>query len=189
MDFNHDIEACLEVLRSGGTILYPTDTVWGLGCDATNEAAVQRLFELKQRPRNKQMILLLADERELLKWVTQPDFAVFDYLRTVSKPTTVIYDGVVGVAPSVIAEDGSAAFRIVREPFCKTLIKRLRRPLVSTSANLSGEPTPRIYADIPDAVKSGVDYVVEYRRDDAFAGAPSAVVRWSAGGQVTILRE
>ncbi|MBE7169908.1 MAG: Sua5/YciO/YrdC/YwlC family protein [Williamsia sp.] len=189
IDFSADIENCLRVLKEGGLILYPTDTVWGLGCDATNEAAVEKLYALKQRPSSKQFILLLADERDLMKYITQPDPAVFDYLQTVQKPTTVVYDGVIGIAGSAVAEDGSAAFRIVKEVFCKNLIKRFRKPLVSTSANLSGETTPKLYGDISPAIKAGVDYIVQFRRDDLEVREPSAVVRWNGNGQVTVIRE
>ena len=187
-DFSADVENCLQVLREGGTILYPTDTVWGLGCDATDEAAVNKLYALKQRPPGKQFILLLADERDLMKYITQPDPAVFDFLQTVQKPTTIIYDGVVGVAANVAAEDGSVAFRIVREEFCKHLIKRFRKPVVSTSANLSGEPTPRLYQEISPAIKAGADYVVQYRRDDLALREPSAVIRWNGEGRITVIR-
>ena len=187
-DFEDDIEKSLAVLRAGGTLLYPTDTVWGLGCDATDEAAVGKIYALKNRPASKQCILLLAGERELLKYITQPDFAVFDYLRSVPRPTTVIYDGAINLAPSVIAADGSAAFRIVRDPFCKTLIKRLRKPLVSTSANLSGEPAPRFFDEIPDRIKTGVDYAVGHRRNDHTPGEPSAIIRWHADGSRTVIR-
>ncbi len=188
-EFDEDIEKSLAVLRSGGTILYPTDTVWGLGCDATDEDAVNRVYALKQRPKNRQFILLLADERDLIKYVTALDLAVFDFLRSVSKPTTVIYDGVIGLAPSVIGADGTAAFRLVKEPFCKTLIKRLRKPLVSTSANLSTAPTPRFYHEIDEAVKTGVDYMVHYRREDTAPQEPSAVIRWKGEGNITVIRE
>src|SRR6187551_1085044 len=109
MDFSNDIENCLTVLQQGGTILYPTDTVWGLGCDATNAQAVEKLYRLKQRPTEKSMVLLLADERDILKYVTQLDLHVFDYLKTTRKPTTVIYKGVIGIAGNVINTDGSAA--------------------------------------------------------------------------------
>ena len=188
IDFSSDIENCLRVLKDGGTILYPTDTVWGLGCDATDEAAVDKLNRLKQRPASKRFILLLADERDLMQYITQPDPAVFEYLRTMQKPTTVIYEGVIGVAANVIAGDGSVAFRVVKEPFCKNLIKRLRKPVVSTSANLSGEPTPRLYSEISSPVKAGADYVVHYRRDDAVAREPSAIIRWHANGTTTVIR-
>src|SRR3982750_312594 len=141
IDFSEDIDHCLQVLQSGGIILYPTDTIWGLGCDATNEAAVAKIFSIKQRSEAKSLIVLLADERHVLQYVAAPDLAVFDYLDTVQKPTTVVYDNVIGLASNLLAADGSAGIRIVKETFCKHLIRRFRKPLVSTSANISGEPS------------------------------------------------
>jgi len=180
-DFTADIENSIKVLRQGGVILYPTDTVWGLGCDATNAAAVEKIFAIKQRPAAKSLIVLVADEREVLQYVASPDLGVFDYLQSATRPTTVIYDGAIGLADNVVAEDGSAGIRIISEPFCKHLIRRLRKPLVSTSANTSGQPTPRIFDEIPDAVKQSVDYIVQYRRNDQRVAEPSAVIKWKNG--------
>lgn len=187
MDFTKDIEQCLQVLRAGGIILYPTDTIWGLGCDATNAAAVEKIYALKQRPEAKSMIVLLADERELLQYVSAPDLGIFDYLNSVTKPTTVVYKGGIGLADNVIADDGSIAIRIVKDPFCKHLIKRFRKPVVSTSANISGQEAPRTFKEISGVIKEGVDYIVQYRQDDETPATPSAVIKWE-NGQVTILR-
>ena len=187
MEFNHDVEKSLEALDQGGLLLYPTDTVWGLGCDATNATAVKKIYDLKQRTASKSMIVLLADERDILQYVAGIDLAVFDYLDKVSKPTTVIYHGAIGLADNLVNEDGSIAIRIVKEDFCRHLIKRFRKPIVSTSANLSGEPTPRNFAEIPEHIQKAVDYVVEYRQNDHSIAAPSAVVRWE-NGEVTVIR-
>ena len=187
MEFNHDVEKCLEILNQGGVILYPTDTVWGIGCDATNDEAVKKIYEIKNRPGSKSMIVLLADERDLLQYVAGTDLAVFDYLDTVHKPTTVIYDGAIGLADSLVNEDGSIAIRIVKEDFCRHLIKRFRKPIVSTSANLSGEPTPANFAGISNDIIGKMDYVVKYRQDDHSTAAPSSVVRWQ-NGEVTVIR-
>ncbi|AXY78048.1 threonylcarbamoyl-AMP synthase [Paraflavitalea soli] len=187
MDFNTDVENSLSVLQAGGLILYPTDTIWGIGCDATNADAVRRIYELKKRPESKSMIVLLADQRDLLQYVASPDLAVFDFLEAATKPTTVIYDGAIGLADNLVGQDGTIAIRIVQETFCKHLIKRFRKPIVSTSANISNEPAPRTFADIPEAIKQQVDYVVQYRQQDAAIAAPSAVVRWERG-QVTVIR-
>ena len=178
MDFTIDVEKALATLHAGGVILYPTDTVWGIGCDATNAAAVQKIYELKRRDETKSMIVLLADERDLIKYVASVDLAVFDYLETVSKPTTIIYDGAIGLADNLVAGDGSIAIRIVKEDFCRHLIKRFRKPIVSTSANISGSATPAIFTDVEQAIKSGVDYIVQYRQDDNEPKQPSSVVRW-----------
>ena len=188
VDFEEDIIECLAVLKAGGLILYPTDTVWGIGCDATNAVAVERVYRLKKRPDEKAMIVLVADEREVLQYVAAPDLQVFDYLQETKKPTTVIYQGAIGLADNLIAEDGSIAIRICKENFCKHLIKRFRKPIVSTSANISGEPVNLLFESIPGEIKSGVDYIVHYRQDDEVKAQPSSVIRWD-NGRVEILRE
>jgi L-threonylcarbamoyladenylate synthase len=186
--FNTDIEACLRVLESGGLILYPTDTIWGIGCDATNEAAVEKIFTLKKRIETKALIVLIADERSLLQYVASPHIEVFDYIQGVSKPTTIIYENAIGLAGNLLAEDGSVGIRICADEFCKHLIKRFRKPIVSTSANVSGFPPPKVFSDIDIAVKEGVDYVVHYRQDDMTPVEPSAVVKCGKDGRFTILR-
>jgi L-threonylcarbamoyladenylate synthase len=189
MDFEQDLSAALLALRNGGTILYPTDTIWGLGCDATDEAAVSKIFTLKQRPENKSLVVLLADVRDLLKYLAhlRPDMA--DMIAGFDRPTTVIYEGALDLAPNVINEDGSVAIRIVKEPFCKHLIKRLRKPLVSTSANLSGQPSAATFAAIDPAIKAGVDYVVNYRQDDVTPAQASRIIKIQRDGAVLVIRE
>ena len=188
-DFESDIERCLVVLEQGGTILYPTDTVWGIGCDATNAEAVQKVFSIKERPDNKSLIVLVADEKELMRYVTDPDPQVFDFLKNAKKPTTVIYNGAVGLAPNVLHENGSVAIRVVQDKFCKHLIKRFRKPIVSTSANISGDPTPRRFTEILNHIITNVDYVVTYRQDEEADAQASAVVRLNRDGTPTYLRE
>lgn len=187
MDFQPDVEKCLEVLRAGGLILYPTDTIWGIGCDATNAAAVDKIFRLKHRADSKSLLVLLADERDVLQYVAGADLQVFDYLQQVKKPTTVIYDDALGLADNLIGSDGSVGIRVVQDTFCKHLIKRLRKPIVSTSANISGQPSPSCFAKVDPAIKAGVDYIVQYRQDDVSEAVPSAIVRWHKG-VVTVLR-
>jgi L-threonylcarbamoyladenylate synthase len=187
-NFENDITQSLEALQAGGLILYPTDTIWGIGCDATDSAAVAKVYQLKQREAAKSLIVLMTDKRDILKYTSQPDLGVFDYLASVQKPTTVIYEGAIGLAPNLINADGTIAIRIVDDPFCRHLIKRLRRPLVSTSANISGERAPAFYAEVDPRVKAGVDYVVEHRRDDRTPSEPSAIIKWNAGGAPTIIR-
>ncbi len=186
-DFEKDIEQCLKVLNSGGIILYPTDTVWGIGCDATNSVAVEKIYTLKKRSDEKAMIVLVADEREILQYVASPDLQVFDYLQQSEKPTTVIYDGAIGLADNLVGSDGTVAVRICNEEFCRHLIKRFRKPIVSTSANISGQPTAGIFSQISDEIKKGVDYIVNYRQDDKSTAKPSAVIKWDKG-VVTIIR-
>jgi L-threonylcarbamoyladenylate synthase len=187
MTYDYDIDKCLEALRAGGLILYPTDTVWGIGCDATNPQAVQKIYDLKKRPDEKAMIVLVADERVVLQYTAAPDLAVFDHLQTVSKPTTVIYNGAIGLAENLVAADGSIAIRICKDPFCKALIKRLRKPIVSTSANISGQPVAKNFSEVTGEIKSGVDHIVRYRQDDNTVASPSSVIKWE-NGKIIILR-
>ncbi len=188
MNFDIDIEEALTVLKSGGLILYPTDTVWGLGCDATNDAAVARIYALKKRSDEKSLIVLLADENEILKYVTQPNPKIFDYIKGIHKPTTFIYEGAANLAQNMIQADGSIGIRITSDPFCKKLINRFGKPLVSTSANISGYPAPAIFEDVDYEIKSGVDYIVQHRQDDVTAASPSAIVKLNADGSLTIIR-
>ncbi|HMI77398.1 MAG TPA: L-threonylcarbamoyladenylate synthase [Ferruginibacter sp.] len=188
MNFDQDIEQSLNVLHTGGLILYPTDTVWGIGCDATNAAAVAKIYELKKRIDGKSMIVLLADEKDIIKYVTQPDPKIYDYIKGIHKPTTFIYEGGIHLAENMIQEDGTVAIRITTDPFCKMLLKRFGKPLVSTSANISGYPPPAIFEDIDIEIKSGVDYIVQHRQDDLAGSTPSAIVKWNADGSLTIIR-
>jgi len=188
MIFENDIINCLEVLKKGGIILYPTDTVWGIGCDALNEQAVEKIYQLKKRSDEKSMIVLVADEKDILRYVASPALKVFDYLRKVSKPTSVVYENVLGFAHNLVDKNGSIAIRICRDSFCKQLIKRFRKPIVSTSANISGKPAPGVFKEISEEIKNGVDYIVQYRQDDERISEPSAVIKWNRDGTVKILR-
>jgi L-threonylcarbamoyladenylate synthase len=181
MDFEKDIEQCLLVLKTGGLILYPTDTVWGIGCDATDAEAVERIYKLKKRSDEKAMIVLVAGEKDVLNHVAAPDLQVFDYLEKTKKPTTVIYDGAIGLAENLTGKDGSIAIRICPEPFCRQLIKRFRKPIVSTSANISGEPVAENFAAIAGDIKKNVDYIVRYRQDDVTMAEPSSIIKWKNG--------
>lgn len=187
MDFQHELDSILDVLESGGLILYPTDTIWGIGCDATNAIAVDKIYQLKQRANEKAMITLVADPRDLLQYVASLDLAIFDYLDQVNKPTTVIYEGAIGLAENLLATDGSVGIRVVNEPFLKHLIKRFRKPIVSTSANISGETSPANFNEVSEVIKKGVDYIVQYRQNDLTKSTPSSVVKWSPKG-IEILR-
>jgi L-threonylcarbamoyladenylate synthase len=187
-DFSNDIEECLAVLRYGGTIVYPTDTIWGIGCDATDAAAVEKVIQAKNRPPSKSFVVLVADESDILRYTASPDLEVFNYLEKVTKPTTVIYDHAIGLAENAIADDGSIAIRIVKDDFCRHLIKRFRRPLLSTSANLSGEPAPENFSQINSKILESVDFVVEHRRKDTTAAQPSSIIKWGEQGKFTIIR-
>jgi L-threonylcarbamoyladenylate synthase len=188
VEFQKDIENCLAVLHAGGLILYPTDTIWGIGCDATNPDAVKKVYALKQREETRSLIVLMTDERDVLKYTSQPDLRLFDFLDTVTKPTTVIYDGPVGLADNLVGADNTVAIRLVGEPFCRHLIKRFRKPIVSTSANISGHPAPAFFGEVEERIRQGVDYVVEYRQDDRSSKEPSSILRWNKDGTVTVIR-
>jgi L-threonylcarbamoyladenylate synthase len=186
MDFEKDILNCVHVLRRGCLILYPTDTIWGIGCDATNRKAVGKIYTLKKRHDEKSMIILVADEKEILRHVAQPDLSVFEYLRAVEKPTTVVYDEAIGLAENLVNKDGTIAIRICKEKFCRHLIKRFGKPVVSTSANISGDPFPENFSAISNEIKTSVDYIVQYRQDDHSTGEPSTLIRWEKNKPIVL---
>ena len=188
MYFEEDIAACVETLKNGGTILYPTDTIWGLGCDATNEAAVQKIFRIKKRNEAKSMIIFLPEEKDILRYVNDPNPTVFDFIKESARPVTVIYDNAKNLAPGVINSDGSVGIRIPRDKFCQTLLKAFGKPIVSTSSNISGYPPPGVFSDIDNAIVSKVDYVVRYRQDENVPGVPSTVVKSNNDHTYTIIR-
>lgn len=184
--FEADIQNCLQVLRAGGVILNPTDTVWGLGCDATNESAVSKIYALKQRPLTMPLIVLVPDEQNVLQHVAAPDLAVFDHLKTCTVPTTVVYPGAIGFASNLLGADGSIAIRICSDPFCRALLKRFGKPIVSTSANVHGSPTSGSFAEIDPALVNQVDYVVGYRQSDASNANSSTMIRWEKGAPILL---
>lgn len=169
------------MLQNGGIILYPTDTIWGIGCDATDAAAVERIVALKNRPENKSFVVLVATADELMKYATVPDKNIFNYLDTTIKPATVIYESATGLAKNVTAADGSVAIRICKDEFCKQLIKHFGKPIVSTSANMAGMPSPSAFADIDDKIKLNVDYVVNHKQNDTTIASPSSIIKWKDG--------
>ncbi len=188
LEFETDINHSLETLRSGGIILYPTDTIWGIGCDATNPEAVRKIFLLKQRSETKSMIVLLADNKDIYRYISHPEPYIAEYLDKTTKPTTVIYEGALGLAENLVSEDGSVAIRIVQEDFCRHLIKRFRKPIVSTSANISGQLTPQNFNGISETIKQGVDYIVKYRQKENQNAKASVLIRFDKSGEPIILR-
>ena len=193
MTREQDIKNAVEVLRKGGVILYPTDTVWGIGCDATNPEAVRRVYDIKQRDDSKALICLVDSDARLQRYVRQvPDVAwqLIDSLKdSDAKPTTIILDGAVNLAPNLIAEDGSIALRITNEPFSRELCYRFQKALVSTSANISGEPAAQNYCDIDPRIVEAVDYVCWTRRQEHKPHTPSSIIRLRQDGEVTIIRK
>ena len=183
-----DIKKACEVMAAGGIILYPTDTIWGIGCDATNEKAVQRVYELKRRTDNKAMLVLMDSEAKLDRYVSDvPDIA-WDLISVSDKPLTIIYSSAKNLATNLLGADGSVGIRITNEEFSKKLCERFRKPLVSTSANVSGEPSPANFSEVSEVIKEGVDYIVRYRLDDRSKAAPSGIIKLGAGGLVQVIR-
>lgn len=184
-----DIKQAVEVLRKGGVILYPTDTVWGIGCDATNEEAVKRIYRIKRRDDSKSMLCLVDSEARLQRYVRDVPAVAWDLLEYATKPTTLILDGAVNLAPNLIGEDGSIGMRITREDFSRELCYRFQKALVSTSANISGEPGAQNYRDISQEIIDAVDYVCWTRRQEHEPHAPSSIIKLSKDGTVKIIRE
>lgn len=184
-----DIKKALEVLKSGGVILYPTDTIWGIGCDATNPEAVQRIYEIKQREDSKSMLVLMENPALLDRYVDDVPEVAWDLVEIATTPLTVIYSNAKNLAENLIATDGSIGIRFTKEAFTSQLLKRFRKPLVSTSANVSGEKAPAFFDEISDEIKKQVDYIVEYRQDDTNPAQPSGIIKLGAGGQIDIIRK
>ena len=188
IDFTDDLRMAADCLKKGGIILYPTDTIWGIGCDARNSDAVKRIFNLKKRADNKSMLALVSNEGMLERYVDEiPDIA-YELIDVTDNPLTIIYDNAHGVAPELIAEDGSLGLRITKEKFSNELCKRIGAPLVSTSANISGEKSPSYFNEISEEIKKGVDYVVSYRQDDTTSKKASNIIKLSKGGVIKIIR-
>ena len=184
-----DIKKAIEVLKSGGIILYPTDTVWGIGCDATNEEAVKKIYELKQRDDSKSMLILLDNPSKLQTYVQDVADIAWDLIDLTDKPLTIIFDGAKNLATNLIAEDGSIGIRVTSELFSRELCKQFRKPIVSPPANISGEPTPKLFSNISDSIINGVDYVVNYRRKENKAGEPSGILKLGKDGTIKIIRK
>ncbi len=184
-----DLDEAVATLRQGGIILYPTDTVWGIGCDATNEEAVQRIYALKRRQDSKSMLVLVAETHEVERLISDVPEIAYDLMELAVRPITIVYtSGASGVAPSLIGEGGSLGIRQTQEAFSAALCRQLRRPIVSTSANISGEPTPLFFSGISEEIRSGVDYIVHYRQEDNTPREPSQIIQLGTGGEVKVLR-
>lgn len=187
-DWIEDIKKACQVMQSGGVILYPTDTVWGIGCDATNEEAVRRVYEIKHRADSKAMLVLVDSAVKVDFYVQDVPNVAWDLIEVADKPLTIIYDGARNLAPNLLAEDGSVGIRVTNEEFSKALCNRFRKAIVSTSANVSGEPSPRMFDEISEEIKGAVDYIVEARRTGQAAARPSSIIKLGKGGEVKIIR-
>lgn len=186
---NETLKKAVEVLRQGGVILYPTDTIWGLGCDATNAAAVQRIYDIKQRANSKAMLVLIDSSAKLQSYVREvPDIA-WDLIDLSEKPLTIIYSGAKNLAENLVAEDGSIGIRITRETFSKRLCEQFRKPIVSTSANISNTTAPKSFSEIDENIKNNVDYIVDYRQNEKIKATASSIIKLEVNGQITIIRK
>lgn len=182
------MEKALEILKNGGTILYPTDTIWGIGCDATNAEAIQKIFDIKQRDKNKSMIILVESEQRLQSLVEVPEMA-WEIIDLSEKPVTIVYENPKGLPKEILAPDGSIGIRLVKDDFCKRLISKLNKPLVSTSANFSGEKSPMKFSDISQELQNAVDYIVEENHEKVSEYSGSSVIKIWPGNRIKVLRE
>jgi L-threonylcarbamoyladenylate synthase len=189
MEMHDEIKKAVEVLRSGGVILYPTDTVWGLGCDATNPEAVKRIFDIKKRADAKAMLVLVDNPARIQGYVEEVPEMAWELIDVSEKPLTIIYPQAKNLAKNLIADDKSIGIRVTKESFSKLLCERFRIPVVSTSANVSGEPTPANFSQISAEIKSAVDYVVNYRQNDTAQPKPSSIIKLGIGNVIQIIRE
>lgn len=184
-----EVKKAIEVMKQGGVILYPTDTIWGIGCDATNPEAVKKVYEIKRRPDSKALICLVDSDARLSRYARNVADVTWDLIELSTKPLTIIFNQVGGLAPNLLAEDGSVGIRVTREEFSKELCYRFQKPIVSTSANISGEPTARTFDEISDEIKNSVDYVVRYNQRCKEKHQPSSIIKIDANGQFVVIRE
>lgn len=187
--FVDDIVKAVEVLRSGGIILYPTDTIWGIGCDATNVAAVNRIYEIKKRQDTKSMLVLMENPNLLNSYISEVPEIAWELIEVADTPLTIIYPGAKNLAANLLANDGSIGIRITNEAFTQQLIQRFRKPVVSTSANISGQKSPQNFVEISEEIKKSVDYIVKFRQDDPSRSNPSGIIKLGVGGQVEVIRQ
>ncbi len=188
MDLNQEIQNAFDVIQNGGIILYPTDTVWGIGCDATNVDAVAKIYALKKRTETQSMICLMNGEKMMYNVFKDIPEVAWQIIDLAEKPTTLILDNPRNIASNLIAANNSLGIRLVKEPFCFKLMERMKKPLVSTSANISGQPTPIAFKDISPEIINGVDYVVNLNRDK-INGKPSTIIKLTNDNQVTVIRK
>jgi L-threonylcarbamoyladenylate synthase len=186
---NELIKKSIEVLNSGGVILYPTDAIWGLGCDATNESAVEKVYKIKKRIETKSMLVLIDSPAKLNAYVSEVPEMAWDLIDLSTKPLTIIYPNSRNLAKNLIGEDNSIGIRVTNEEFSKKLCERFRKPIVSTSANISGEKSPAFFDEISDEIKSSVDYVVDFRKNDKTPSKPSSIIKLGIGNLIEIIRE
>ena len=186
---NEEIKKTCQVMREGGVILYPTDTIWGIGCDATNEEAVRRVYEIKRRTDSKAMLVLVDSAVKVDFYVQDVPEVAWDLIELADKPLTIIYSDARNLASNLLAEDGSIGIRVTNEEFSKRLCQQFRKAIVSTSANVSGQPSPLNFGEISEEIKAAVDYIVDYRREETAQAKPSSIIKLDKGGVIKIIRQ
>lgn len=182
-----DIKKTLEVLKAGGVILYPTDTIWGIGCDATNEKAVERIYQIKKHEDRKSMLVLMENPALLERYIAEVPEIAWDLVEVATTPLTVIYPGAKNLAKNLVDQDGSIGIRFTKEVFTTQLLQRFRKPLVITSANIHGDKSPEVFAEIPEIIKKQVDYIVEHRQNDLAPVQSSSIIKLGPGGRIEII--
>lgn len=187
--YEEDLIKAIDVLKNGGVILYPTDTIWGIGCDATNPDAVRKVYEIKQRADSKALLVLVDNEAKVQQYVRKVPRQAWDLMELTTKPLTIIFENAVNLAPDLLAEDGSVGIRVTHEDFSRDLCYRFRKAITSTSANVSGQPSPGNFKDVSEEIKNAVDYVVKYRQNDKSRPKPSSIIKIWADSTVKIIRE
>jgi L-threonylcarbamoyladenylate synthase len=187
--YQSDIISALKILHTGGIILYPTDTIWGIGCDATNAQAIQKVYHLKKREEKKSLIILVSDKKMIHEYVSNPSEKILSFISLAEKPTTAIFSNAVNLPSILINEDGTIAIRIAKDDFCRQLILKLQKPLVSTSANISGEISPQNFLQVSDEIKNGVDYIVQHRQNDSSKHAPSSIIKMNGKNEIEFIRK
>lgn len=184
-----EIQKAVDILKSGGIILYPTDTIWGIGCDASNEEAVKRVFEIKKRSDSKSLIVLVDSEVRLERTIEEVPVVAWDLIDFSEKPVTIIYDKPIGIAPNAVNSDNSLGIRVVKDKFCKELIRNLNQPIISTSANISGEKQANCFAEISEDIKNSVDHIVNLRQDELEQKQSSMIIKLDNTGLIKIIRK
>lgn len=187
-DFENDIQRCINTMNDGGLILYPTDTIWGIGCDATNAKAIQKIYELKNREEKKSMIILVSDGEMLENFVKNPSKKILDYLAAQERPTTAIFEEAINLPSILVSNEKTIAIRITKDPFCNSLIRQFKKPIISTSANISQQNFPQNFSEIVETIKNGVDYIVQHHQDDYSKNSPSSIIKIDKEGNFFTIR-
>jgi L-threonylcarbamoyladenylate synthase len=184
----NDIKNCIQTMANGGIFLYPTDTIWGIGCDARDANAIQKIYQLKNREEKKSMIILVSDGEMLQKFVKNPSQEILNYLAEQNRPTTAIFENAINLPSILIGEDRTIAIRITNDEFCNSLIRKFKKPIISTSANISHEKFPQNFKEVGPTIKNGVDYIVQHRQNDLSKSAPSSIIKIDEEGNFTTIR-